>query len=121
LKTTSGAATAFRSAFIKWRYYLQASFYHFGLSRVSDYEVQPFEFIVASTTDFPCRPLIYKCTNKDLHIGRFGGTSSNGYKTKGWEELIDELEWHTRENLWEYSFEFYQNGHVKLDTFAGYE
>lgn len=123
LKTTSGSGSQFRSAFIKWRYYLQASLYHYGLSRVvdSDYTVKPFEFIVASTTESPCCPIIYKCTNKDLHVGRFGGTSPSGYKTKGWEELIDELEWHTRNDLWEYSFEFYQEGFIKLDTFAGYE
>lgn len=108
LKTSSGKASEFKSSFFKWRYYLQASFYHYGLSSVTDFHVEPFKFIVASTTDLE-RPSIWNCSNKDLHIGRFGGKSPLGSELSGWEGLIDDLAWHTQKDKWDYSREVYDN------------
>ena len=118
LKTTSGKAADFKSAFIKWSYYIQASYYSYGLQTLTDYEVLPFKFVVASTTDI-YRPLTYKVTKKTLNVGRFGGSRpSSSYHTKGWEQLCQEYIWLKETGNKQYSKEAYDaDGCLTLDNF----
>jgi hypothetical protein len=117
LKTTSGTAMQFKSAFMKWKYYLQASLYYYGLKSISSYAVVPFQFLVVSTNN-PKNPLIWNCTEKDLYIGRNGGKSPSGFEIKGWEQLATELNWHYHNDIWEYDFEAYKNNaQMSIDSF----
>jgi hypothetical protein len=118
LKTTSDKATNFNSAFIKWKYYLQASYYSYGLGSLTDYEVLPFRFVVASTTDV-YRPLCYKVSQKTLAAGRFGiRNPMYGYFTKGWEQLSQELIYLQDTGNNQYPKEVYDNkGCLTLDNF----
>jgi hypothetical protein len=121
LKTTSDDAHAFRPNFIKWKYYLQASFYQYGLQSISKFEVNPFSFIVASTTDIE-NPLIWTCTQSDLHVGRFGIRRPNSNsKILGWMELSERLKWHKEHNLWAHPYEFYQNKVNPIDVFSEWQ
>jgi hypothetical protein len=118
LKTTSSKATDFKSSFLKWNYYIQASMYSYGLNSLTDYEVMPFKFVVASTTDL-YRPVTYRVSKKTLQIGRFGGQSPNSsYYTKGWEQLCQELIWLKETGNKEYHKDVHDaNGCLTLDVF----
>lgn len=119
LKTSSDKSFYFGSNFIKWRYYLQASLYHYGMSSITDYEVLPFRFVVASTTDV-YRPMCYKVSKKTLDIGRFGAMNPvyNTF-TKGWEQLAKELIWLKDTANNKYPKEVYDNnGCLTLDNFG---
>jgi hypothetical protein len=124
LKTTSGKTSEFKSSFMKWKYYIQASLYSYGLkqcciadSPIDDYEVLPFKFIVISTTDSG-KPIVWKCTNKDLMVGMMGGTSSTGYHIRGFIELAETLNWHYQADLWDYTRDVYEgNGEIELNNF----
>lgn len=117
LKTSSGKAIEFASSFFKWRYYLQASLYHYGLTSICTGVVETFKFIVASTTDLN-NPIIWTCSQRDLIFGKEGGKSPSGFEIKGWKQLVIELGWHESTGKWDYNAEVYrQNGNLTLDVF----
>ena len=117
LKTTSDKASKFPYNFIKWKYYIQSSFYYYGLKSISKYSVKGFRFIVASTTDIE-NPLIWNTTESDLYVGRNGISNpmSRGM-VKGWEQLVQELDWHTKMDNWSHPKEIYEEGGLKLSVF----
>lgn len=121
LKTTGFLASSFKTEFIKWKYYLQASFYYYGFSSLSSYGVTGFNFVVASTID-PENPLIWSTSQKDLHVGRFGIKKPNSEDTiKGWEQLSKELIWHIQSAEWNHPYEFYNRNINLLDAFSRWE
>jgi len=74
LKTTGKSVLNFRSAFMKWKYYLQASFYTDAVtfwknneSDLIDYTVENFKFLVVETIGMN-PPMLFKCSDKDLEI-----------------------------------------------------
>jgi len=123
LKTTGKSALNFRSAFMKWKYYLQASFYtdavHFWKNNDSDlvdYTIRNFKFIVVETMgENP--PVIYEATENDLKIGREGGQDQYGNHIKGYMNLVQDLEYHEKSGNWDFPREVYENNGVAiLDT-----
>lgn len=119
LKSTGDYVNNFKSNFIKWNYYLQASFYTEGvIQNYPDYSVDNFKFIVISSLEIN-KPLIYKCSDNDLLCGKKGGKLLPfNKKIKGYEELIRDYKWHIENDLWEYPREIYENeGEVELDIF----
>jgi hypothetical protein len=125
LKTTSRSVYKFPNAFLRWRYYLQASYYWHGLyqrvkshDEISDYVVKPFEFVVISQKDVQ-HPLVYTTTENTLLKGRDGGHLERwNTDVRGWTQLIKDLKWHEKEGKWNYSREIYENnGQIELDVF----
>lgn len=120
IKTTSGSVYGFPDAFIKWRYYIQAAFYVEALKTYikkdfNKYKTLSFGFVVADQNNYNS-PLIYELILPDIALGTIGGSLSSGRKVKGWIQLLDDLQWHKKNNLWEYKREDYENkGVIKLD------
>jgi len=125
-----------------WRYkrYLQGGMYNdavrFMVSQnkeLKDYKVENIIFVYADTT-LVKPPVIYRMTNNDLNIARNGQIYNlvlddygrltdfskylGKYKTKGYKQLMSELEWHIANDKWEYSYDTYQSECViDIDSF----
>lgn len=119
---TSSSLNNFQASYIKYRYFRQASFYTWLLEKwLIDsgwigYTIEPFEFIVASTTGEGAYR--YVISKEDLFGAEHGGTLMGGYEVKGWRSLLDEICWHIKNNKWEYPKEVYDsNGVIELHMF----
>lgn len=119
-----------------WRYkrYLQGAMYTDALTQVnkSDYTVKNIKFIYADT-NMVYPPSIYTMSDKDIEIARNGVTykqlkinndanfyfeESKKIKIKGYKRLAAELDWHNRENLWDYNYDVYLNkGEIDINAF----
>jgi hypothetical protein len=129
-------AESFMKAYWKYRRYLQGAMYttatHYALSSdqalIQEYEIENMKFIFAdSNLVFP--PVIYKMSNVDYDIGIAGlhyTTFANDkmqiitdrWKVKGYSQLAAELEWHEKNNMWDYSYDVYQKkGELDIDAF----
>lgn len=117
LKTMWKYTKFFDSEFVSRRYYIQAAYYFEAVSiAFQDYNVKNFRFICLSSQSL-YNPIIYMCTNKDLSVGKNGGTIQ-GRTVKGWMQLLEEYIWHKSNDRWDYPYEVYKNrGTLKLDVF----
>jgi len=123
LKTTGKSAYYFRGAFIKWKYYLQAAFYTEAVNcwknknpKLENYKINNFKFLVVETSGFN-PPMIYQANTNDLDIGTNGGFDKQGYRVKGFVQLIDDLCYHEETGNWDFPREMYENNGVAiLDT-----
>jgi len=125
-------AEGFWKAFWRYKLYIQGSMYFYGLDKVinelgiKDYIVKPTKFIYAdSGLYYP--PVIYKMSMSDIYHGKHGyfpkiygprdGNISK-MKYKGYTTLAAEMDWHVRNDLWDYSYDVYQSGGViEIDAF----
>jgi hypothetical protein len=123
LKTTGKSVKQFKASFVFWRYYIQAAFYTEAVTQWAaeyypEYTVEPFEFIVAEMANYN-PPMIYTVSEQDLLVGRFGGEDFYGNPIKGYEQLMNDLQWHTKNDQWDYTRDVYMNnGRTTLDVFA---
>lgn len=120
LKTTGESTSMFSKSIMKYRYDFQAAYYMAAVKwwinnsrlELKDYEIkQEFSFIVESTTTIGS-PLIYKLTPHTINIGKYGDmfTERNVIKTiPGFNETIENLNWHIIEEKWYYTREQYEN------------
>jgi len=121
LKTSGFDKERFIGSFYKFRYYLQASMYTTAINawafeNYPDYLVKPFQFIVVQEAD-PMNPLVYTVSEPIINSGRDGFVEDSGkiYK-KGYEQLIQEYEWHVNNNKFSYSKETYeQKGNIIIE------
>lgn len=125
LKTTGDHVLNFPTNFIKWKYYLQASFYSDALAyfiknneKLSDYTIDKFRFLIISSNDAR-KPLVYETTERDLYVGKHGGTLKyNNREIKGYLQIIDNMVWHLNNQYFDYPKDIYDNnGMVTLDLF----
>ena len=129
-----------------WRYhrYLQASMYTDAVvcaewdSDVSKYEIEPMKFVYTDTNLF-YNPVVYKMDPKDIHAGRAGidyiepiGGKLGGQgadtivfgtlgqtKRKGYQQLTAELDWHIKNEKWDYDYDTYKkNGEIEVSAFG---
>jgi hypothetical protein len=105
----------FQYNYWKMRYYLQVASYYLALmyykkSRpdLEGYTVLPIEFIVGSST-LNSNPLIYTLTAVNVNEGLYGYITKAGNKYKGLYELIEDINWHKKNQLWRNSKEVYDN------------
>lgn len=117
LKTTASSTGAWMSIFWKFRYDIQAAFYTYGVingglkESLGVDKIHPFRFIVVNQ-DYPDNPLIYEMSEEILNLGQFGGTHySREYK--GFHQAIEQYQWHTKEELWDYPMEDYINEGIR--------
>jgi hypothetical protein len=125
LKTSYDHVLSFPVNYFKWNYVLQASFYtdalkYFKLQHkeLFDYRIDNFRFLVISSQD-PFRPLVYKTTEVDIYTGKYGGRLKHkGYDIKGFDILINDMEWHLENQMFDYPREIYDSkGEIEFDVF----
>lgn len=113
LKTTSESGMFFENEFLKWKYYLQAGLYRSGLKLMfPDYNVLKFEFIVINDWE---EPIIWGVPDELHSICMLGGMLRSGRKVKGVYQLIEEYKWHEKNELYDYSPDFYATGVKWID------
>lgn len=123
----------FWKSYWKHKLYLQGAMYYFGLKKVlqdtdlKDYKILPIGFIYAdSNLYYP--PAIYAMNENDLEIARAGYyqkiikggkiITSDQLRIKGYQRLAQEIDWHNRNDMWDYPYEVYQsNGVINIDSF----
>lgn len=122
LKTTSKLFD-FESSFLRFRYYLQAAFYHEAIVQavaeglLPNYKIQNFQFVVQDSEGWN-PPLIFEVSPKTLSAGRYGGTFNDTYY-KGYEELLKELHWHNTSGYWDMPKQYADsNFKILLDVFS---
>jgi hypothetical protein len=129
LKTTGKRVEEFPKSFVSFKYYLQAAYYSeavrqwmqtqtmIGVNDYSGYTIENFQFVVVSKKGYGI-PLIFKTTDQDLHCGRHGGTIKGLGQRRGYEKLIEDLQWHKANNYWSTSRELFESSHtLTLDIF----
>jgi hypothetical protein len=118
LKTTSDSSSRFRSSYMKWKYYLQASYYYYGMKSISKYTVKGFKFITVSTI-FNEPAVMWECSNEDLMIGANGiERPYSNERVKGWRELVNEYFWHENNNRWDLPMELCNDEPNMLNVFS---
>jgi len=129
-------AESFMKSYWKYKRYLQGAMYDTAIQQTlentdSEYDVENIRFIYAdSNLLYP--PVIYQMTDDDILTGKYGreyrvfaGNNKsiitnidNYWKIKGYTQLAAELEWHEKNNQWDYSYDIYRrNGEVDIDAF----
>lgn len=127
-KTMQGKVSRFSKQMWKYRYDIQGSFYSYGTNQwiahnKPDVSLADFFFIVESTTS-PGTPMVYRLSDIDKEIGRWGATKTYegwipaGFPNRtdfdrlandfdldvlGWEQALNLYKWHLENEEWEYS------------------
>src|SRR4029079_2847520 len=103
LKTTYDNEN-FEYSYIKNSYYLQNAFYYLAVKYWAaqenlDYDIVPMEFIVGDTSSNNRRPVRYTTSFADITSGLHGFTLRGNYY-RGIHELVEEIEWCEKNNIW---------------------
>lgn len=120
LKTGSKPVSEFMSNFTKYRYYLQSNLYqvalveYMRLNGIEDYEVLPFQFLYCGR--YEKIPTFITVSEKWQVASTHGFTTKSGYTYRGLEELVESIEWHWRNEVFNMSKEQYENnGHIMIN------
>lgn len=124
LKTVKGKKEdEFESNYWNYHYYLQGSFYSFGLAHhplVTDngYSIAPFTFFVLRKNKLTS-PVTFEMSLEDLKVGELGGKSrmNPNYEIKGYKQLIEEYKWHRETTIWNYKKDTFLNKKRILNKF----
>lgn len=107
----------FKSTVKKYGYCKQLSFYDYfdsleDLKNYPDYTtLLPINIAIDPKNKIP---YIFEHSENDLLIEKIG---SKEHRIIGWENTVQEIIWHIKNNLWEYSKEIYENGKIKLNLY----
>lgn len=102
----------FQYNYWKMKYYLQVASYYLALHSWKkekgweDYTIPGIEFIVGSST-LQSNPLLFSTNQLNINEGLYGFELKSGKKYKGLYELIREINWHKKNQLWRNSKEVY--------------
>lgn len=136
-KTMQGKVSRFSKQMWKYRYDIQGSFYSYGTNQwiahnKPDVSLADFFFIVESTTS-PGAPMVYRLSDIDKEIGRWGATKTYegwipaGFPNRtdfdrlandfdldvlGWEQALNLYKWHYENDEWEYSMDAVQSNGI---------
>jgi len=112
----SYAGEEFSYNYFKMKYYLQVASYYLGLlhyqrverPELKDYTIPSIEFIVGSS-NLNSNPLLYSTNAINVNEGLYGFELKSGRKFKGLYELVRDINWHKKNQLWRNSREVYEN------------
>lgn len=113
LKTGAGSVSEFSSSFVKYRYYFQAALYKIALQSFIDaqglegYTVSPFVFLYCGR--YEKQPTFITVTDKWDNAALKGFQTKSGYSYKGLEQLLEEIEWHWTNSVFNMSREQYES------------
>lgn len=121
LKTGSKSVEEFSSNFVKFRYYLQAKLYQIAIKEfiyqnkeLSDYKILPFKFLYCGR--YEKIPTFIEVSNKWEDAALLGFETKSGYKYKGLYDLVDDIEWHWRSDVYGMSRNMYDsNGTIIIN------
>lgn len=121
LKTGGKPASQFMNSFIKYRYYLQAALYQEG-SKVfiekyglQDYKLLPFQILYISR--FERLPLVFEVSQMWIDGAIKGFTTNGNYKHRGLDELVDLIDWHWTNKVFDLSKDIYEkDGLITLNS-----
>lgn len=100
----------FKANYIKHRYGRQGAVYTELLRQnYPDYTIKEFQFLVIPT-DTEEYPEKFTMTQSEIIAHTDGYESKNGYRIKGWRELVTDLEWHKEMSKWRHSKAYYMHG-----------
>lgn len=118
LKTGGNNSSDFINSFIKYRYYLQEAVYSLAFEQIckelnlEGYTLEPFEFCYISLKEKI--PVTFVITDK-WHTAALHGFYYDKFKYRGLYELLDEIYFHWKHNLYDLTREQYENnGRVNL-------
>lgn len=121
LKSGSVSAKEFMKNFFNYKYYLQGALYNVGIKDYFNnyfeggcYKILPFKYIYLPTFDYS-NPKTFILTNKWEEAAWNGFTTNSGYRYRGIDELIDEINWHIKHQVFNETKEFYENLEIELD------
>lgn len=102
---------AFEYNWFKNKYYIQQGIYQELLAlwvseNYPDYKLNPFRFIVISSSG-QNQPLVYELVPFEGTLV-YGFETTRGVKYKGFMEVINEINWHIQNDIWDISKENYQ-------------
>lgn len=122
LKTTGKPVINFLSSYRSYKYYIQGGWFMIGLEdwkneHYPEYEIVNFEFIVAEMFNTN-QPMIFPMSSSEIKGAIKGGVTSTGYKLKGIDELLEDLNYYEKENKWDYPAEVMRKqGRMELELF----
>jgi hypothetical protein len=103
----------------KYDYGHQMSFYRYMVQRfLQTYKggiyknfniLTPFDIVIDNINKVP---YIYEFDENDLYIYEYGSS-----ERKGWRQILDEIGWHIKNNVWNEPKELYETGKIKLKFF----
>jgi hypothetical protein len=113
IKTGEEPAHRFDSAFYKYKYWIQSGFYkHLIADLLAESMFNTFsincKYIYISKNQID-NPVIWDLSSSWYHNAMYGWVSTSGYYNPGIYELVDEITWHTKNQLFEYPREVYEN------------
>lgn len=121
LKSGSPKATEFMINFFKYKYYMQGAIYEKALrefvltfENLEGYKIEPFKYIYIPTNDID-NSKVFILTQKWINAAWNGFTTLSGYRYKGMNELIDEINWHIENQVFSESKDFYNNPEIELN------
>lgn len=121
LKTGFDDNNSFKWTILKYRYDIQVALYTKALETyiidngLKDYRVID-PIIIYTQVSKPDRPLIFKFNEKLVKYAYRGFKLKSGYLYKGILELVDEINWHKDNNIYNYSKNDYINKQVNLNS-----
>jgi hypothetical protein len=84
--------------------------------------LEPINIVIDDTE---MTPYIYEYDWKDIGISKFGNekylyslfqtNNHNAKLRKGWIQILNEITWHINNNKWDYPYEVYQTGKIKVN------
>jgi hypothetical protein len=111
-------------AYLKFGYYIQAAMYDMALTNwkndkgMADYVLHPMKFIFCDTGGFS-DPIVLNTDGHDIMRGHKGFTV-RGYRYRGLDELINDIQWHLETGIWSTSKTIAdKKGNIKLDILYG--
>lgn len=121
IKTTSSSILEFRKSYLKYGYFRQGAIYTDGIKQSIEllpegYTLENFRFIVA---DMAMRlpPAVFEMSCDDIDVGRRGGNwLGTDRPVKGYQCLIDELEFYQKSQQWTHPCD-YNDGAILLNNF----
>lgn len=104
----------FKSSYYKYRYYYQGSLYTHGLSHhYPRFDVKSPLFLAADSNNYK-KPVLYQMSQNHIAIAKHGGRFETGHYVKGWQQLAEELLWHKKNDIWDYTYEQYNNHGIEI-------
>lgn len=123
LKTT-GNLNKFSDSYLKYGYYIQLGVYTSAIASwmrlkgIEDYILEPMSFIVIESSNLMA-PLFYDTTFSHFRESVNGFVTSDEERFLGIHELIKNIQWHKKQNIWNISKENYERkGFVQLKSFC---
>jgi len=111
----------FERNYYKYKLYIQAELYLEGIRHNTHlipegYELSGFYFVAIDKTKYKGN-LLYKHSTNYYAVWNGGiltDSSGRDYQIRGLHTLFRELDWHQKNNAWDYPYEYYQNNFIQL-------